>query len=255
MGLIRNIGKSINNLFIKESSVKECVEQPNEEINENIEQQPINESISIEENKNNQTTNMNSNITVILGTAHAASTPGKRSPDGKFREYAWSRKMCKMVKTRLIELGINCIIDIEEDEEISLKNRVSIVNAICAEKGVKNCIYVSIHNNAAANGTWANARGFSIWIYEKASQKSKDLALSIFNEAEKSKLLGNRSVPSTKYHTSNFYVCKNTACPAVLTENLFQDNKEDVAYLESDEGMSTICNMHVNGIINYINSL
>ena len=30
-------------------------------------------------------------ITIILGTAHLSSTPGKRSPDGTFREYQYSR--------------------------------------------------------------------------------------------------------------------------------------------------------------------
>ena len=29
---------------------------------------------------------------------------------------------------------------------------------------------------------------------------------------------------------SNFYVLKHTSCPAVLTENFFQDNKSDVDY-------------------------
>lgn len=44
----------------------------------------------------------------------------------------------------------------------------------------------------------------------------------------------------------------HTKCPAVLTENLFQTNKEDVAYLESDKGFKTIVDIHVQGIKNYI---
>ena len=35
---------------------------------------------------------------------------------------------------------------------------------------------------------------------------------------------------------SGFYILKHTKCPAVLTENLFQDNKEDVGFLLSEEG-------------------
>ena len=34
-------------------------------------------------------------ITIILGTAHQKSIPGKGSPDGKFREYKYSREVCK----------------------------------------------------------------------------------------------------------------------------------------------------------------
>ena len=44
----------------------------------------------------------------------------------------------------------------------------------------------------------------------------------------------------------------NTKCPAVLTENLFQDNKDDVNYLLSDEGKHAIIRLHVEGIINYL---
>jgi N-acetylmuramoyl-L-alanine amidase len=48
-------------------------------------------------------------------------------------------------------------------------------------------------------------------------------------------------------------MCRDTKCPAVLTENLFQDNKKDVEFLLSEKGKETIVNLHVEGIINYIN--
>ena len=50
----------------------------------------------------------------------------------------------------------------------------------------------------------------------------------------------------------HLYILKHSLCPAVLTENLFQDNKEDVEYLMSDKGIKEIVNIHVNGIVNYI---
>ena len=34
-------------------------------------------------------------ITIIFGTAHQKSILGKGSPDGKFREYKYSREICK----------------------------------------------------------------------------------------------------------------------------------------------------------------
>ncbi len=51
---------------------------------------------------------------------------------------------------------------------------------------------------------------------------------------------------------AHFYILKHTKCPAVLTENLFQDNREDVAYLLSETGKKTIIGLHVNGILNFI---
>ena len=36
---------------------------------------------------------------------------------------------------------------------------------------------------------------------------------------------------------------------APSTENLFMDNREDVAFLESEEGAQAIVNLHVEGIL------
>ena len=51
---------------------------------------------------------------------------------------------------------------------------------------------------------------------------------------------------------SGFYILKHTKCPAVLTENLFQDNRTDVDFLLSEAGKRAIVDLHVNGIINYL---
>ena len=50
----------------------------------------------------------------------------------------------------------------------------------------------------------------------------------------------------------NFYILNKTKCPAVLTENFFQDNKDDVAFLLSPEGKQQIVKVHVEGIIKYL---
>ena len=50
----------------------------------------------------------------------------------------------------------------------------------------------------------------------------------------------------------SFSVLTKTRCVAVLTENLFQDNKCDVAYLQSKEGFDVIVNIHVEAIVNWI---
>ena len=52
-----------------------------------------------------------------------------------------------------------------------------------------------------------------------------------------------------KWWAQNLAICRDTNCPAVLTENLFQDNESDYKYLLSDEGRETIINLHVSGII------
>ena len=54
---------------------------------------------------------------------------------------------------------------------------------------------------------------------------------------------------------SDFYVLKNTKCPAVLTENLYQDNESDVAFLMSQVGRNSLERLHVEGILAYFNQI
>lgn len=197
--------------------------------------------------------------TIILGTAHLKSTPGKCSPDKKFFEYKYSREVCKAVKSILEEMGYTVFIDIEDDDlkginqskELSL--RCKVVNEL--QKQYKNCIYISIHVNAAGNGTnWMNATGWS--AYTSVGVTSADKLANCLYDAAKKNLTGKKL--RTDYTDkdpdieSNFYVLKHTNCPAVLTENFFQDNKEDVKYLTSDLGFHQIVRLHVEGILNYI---
>lgn len=46
----------------------------------------------------------------------------------------------------------------------------------------------------------------------------------------------------------NFYLLKNTICPAVLIENLFMTNKEDYKTLLSEEGQDKLTRVIVNSI-------
>lgn len=198
--------------------------------------------------------------TIILGTAHLKSTPGKCSPDGKFREYQYSRKVVAAIKANLKNLGYNVFTDIEDDDlnvtqSRELQLRCKIVNDLC--KLYKDCVYVSIHVNAASSdGKWHTATGWEIYttpgktkadklatcLYESAKKNFKDIKLRTdFSDGDPDK-------------EANLYVLKHTSCPAVLTENLFQDNKSDVEYLLSDKGFNEIVKIHVEGILEYIKS-
>ncbi len=191
--------------------------------------------------------------TVILGTAHGSNVAGKRSPDGRLREYKYSREICSMVRDRLAERGIKCVIDIEDDLEPSLSARVARVNRLAAQHKAEGCIYVSIHNNAAGgDGKWHTARGFTVFVAPNASAESKQLATTLLHTARAMNLQGNRWYPSTGYHVKSLAVCRDTACPAVLTENLFQDNRDDVDFLLSPAGRDAIAELHVKAILKHL---
>ena len=193
---------------------------------------------------------------VLIDNGHGANTPGKCSPDKQIREYSYAREIASLLEQKLKEKGITAIRIVTEENDVPLNTRVSRINTICREFGSNNCCVVSIHLDACPpnDGKWHNARGFSVRVAKNASSRSKKLARLLYEQAEILNLKGNRSVPPEKYWVQNLAICRDTNCAAVLTENLFQDNKDDVAFLLSKEGKDAIVQLHLNGIMNYISS-
>lgn len=193
---------------------------------------------------------------ILIDNGHGVDTKGKCSPDGKLREYAWAREIAKLIEAALKARGYDAERIVPEETDVPLKTRVQRVNTICKQIGAKKVLLISVHINAAgADGKWHTARGWSGWVAPNASGNSKFLAKLLYDEAEKKGLKGDRTVPTCKYWVGNFAIVRDTNCPAVLTENLFQDNKEDVGFLLSQEGKKEIVNLHVDAIIKYIAQL
>ncbi|MCF0203470.1 MAG: N-acetylmuramoyl-L-alanine amidase [Bacteroidaceae bacterium] len=191
-------------------------------------------------------------MNILIDNGHGSNTAGKRSPDGRLLEYAWTRAVAMRIVDGLRALGYDARRVVTEELDISLAERCKRVNSICERVGANNALLISVHVNAAGMGGWRNERGWTVWVCNGACAKSIGLAQTLYAEADKMGLKGNRSVPKCKYWEGNYYILRNTACPAVLTENLFQDNKQDVDYLLSDKGQENIAQLHINGIVNYL---
>lgn len=192
---------------------------------------------------------------ILIDNGHGIDTPGKQSPDGFFREYAYTRFLASNIQERLLALNLDARLLVPELEDISLKERCRRVNQICQESVNETVILISLHVNAAGMGKeWMKARGWS--CYTTHGQTAADSIANCLYEAAKVYL------PNMRLRTdytdgdpdieSNFYILRHTSCPAVLTENLFMDNREDVAFLESDEGTKAIVGLHVDGILQYL---
>ena len=199
------------------------------------------------------------NLVVIIDNGHGKNTPGKCAPDKSLFEWQWTREIAAMLCTRLYGIHtIQTVILVPEEHDVSLKERVRRVNTIVHDAKIagKEVLLISIHINAAGcGGNWKTARGWSVWVSNNASDKSKQFAQIAYNEALSLHLKGNRVVPKEQYWSSNFYILKNTLCPAVLTENMFMDNQDDVQFLNSEKGKQTIVQLHYNAILKYIEKI
>ena len=202
---------------------------------------------------------------ILIDNGHGIQTKGKRSPDGKFLEYAYTREIAKRVVADLIDRGYDAELLVPEDDDISLAERVRRVNETCLiyepsypdTTGHPNIILVSIHINAAGNGTkWTNATGWSVYTC-KGQTRSDKLADCLCQAAIK-------NFPGRRIRTDysdgdpdweeNFYILRHSLCPAVLTENFFMDGL-DFEFLQSKVCKQAIVDTHVEGVIEYLESL
>lgn len=189
---------------------------------------------------------------ILLDSGHGQETKGKQSPDGNLKEYAYTREIVKRIYDSLLNLGYNPHILVPEKEDIPLNNRVKRANSLCKNQ---KAILISIHCNASSSDNkWHSANGWSVFISQNASSNSKRLADCLKKYAEDSKLKIRLQYSDKSYWVQSLAICRDTNCPAVLTENLFQDNKKDVEFLLSENGKKIITDLHVNGIIDFINN-
>lgn len=185
---------------------------------------------------------------ILIDAGHGKSTLGKRSPDGTLLEYKYCREIADRVVEQLQLHNIEAQRIPTDDEDMSIAKRCNLINKLNPE------LVVSIHCNAMGDGTdWMPAKGWSVFVYDKASNKSRLLAECLYDNALKQGLKLRKPNAVQKYWEQNLGICRMTKCPTVLTENLFQDNWEDVKFLLSDVGKNKIVNLHVYGILEYLN--
>ena len=169
---------------------------------------------------------------ILLDPGHGLNIPGKRSPDGILLEAAYNREIAQLTLAKLQ------------------------ANAHCTALGKTNVILISIHVNAAGDGSqWMNATGWSCYTC-KGQTESDLLADCLYTVADR---ILKKKVIRTDYARDgdrdweeNFYILRHSLCPAVLTENFFMDSHSDLEYLQSRAGKQAVVDIHVKGIVEYL---
>ena len=238
-------------LFSKKESIEPTIEEPIE-----MEKEVVLETPKVVEPQY-------PNVKILIDNGHGNNTGGKCSPYSQnkikpaieYYEYKWNREIAVPIVEGLKSMGYNADLLVTEEFDVSLTERANRVNKICAEYGASNVILISVHANAAGNGTkWMTAKGWSAFT-TKGNTKSDTIAEYLYDEAEKNfpgrKIRTDKSDGDRDWET-NFYICQKSKCPAVLTENFFYDNEDDVKYILSEEGRKAVIKTHIDAIVNYI---
>ena len=211
---------------------------------------------------------------ILIDNGHGSNTEknGKFSPKlddtikvgeeftngGRFREWKYNRVISHMIVDKLVSMGYDARLVVPEDKDVSLAERIRRINTICNKEGAGNVLLISVHANAVGDSTkWMTGKGWEAYT-TKGKTKSDRLAEFLYGRADKN--LKGRKIredltDGDRDKEADFYIIKKSYCPAVLTENFFYDNKDDLQYLTSDEGVHGVVRLHVEGIVDYINSL
>ena len=194
---------------------------------------------------------------IILDNGHGSNTPGKRSPLwpdlSQLFEWEYTREIATRLEGELWRRGFKVRRLVPEERDVPLSERCARANELAKAHNTKKTILVSIHCDAAGNGKPMSARGWSVRVSKNASVKSKRMAMIFISAAKQADLKVREYSPTIPYWTQDLAICRDTICPAVLTENLFMDNKEDCHFLLSEEGKKTIVKLHIEAITNIIN--
>ncbi|MEN1966747.1 N-acetylmuramoyl-L-alanine amidase [Lentibacillus sp. N15] len=121
------------------------------------------------------------------------------------------------------------------DKTVSLAQRTNEANNWGAD------YFLSIHCNSF-NGS---AQGYEDYIHNSLSDSSKtaDYQATIHKEVVKQNELRDRGKKKADYH-----VLRESAMPALLTENGFIDHTHDAALMKKDAWLKKVAQGHVNGL-------
>lgn len=206
---------------------------------------------------------------ILFDNGHGIDTKGKCSPDAAkgmmaspfyFLEYAWAREIAQSCCDVMQVLGYQAWLLVPEETDVPLSMRAYRANTFCRRYGKDNVLLVSIHNNAAGDGSkWMTARGWSVYT-SRGMTMSDYLAEEIYQEAVKefkSPLVVRKKMDKylERDYEENFYILSYTQCPAVLVENFFQDNRDDVRYLKSDGGKGSCIHVITQGVMNFVEKM
>ena len=154
-------------------------------------------------------------IKVVVDPGHGGYDTG--ASYGGFEEKDINLAISEKLKSTLEDAGITVFLTRDDDDFLSLAERVEITNSI------KPDVFISIHGNALVSSRII--RGVETYYWTSQSHK---LAYFIHRS-----ILNNINIPDHFIRRAQFYVIRHASCPAVLAELGFVSNHDDRKLLTS----------------------
>jgi len=195
---------------------------------------------------------------LIFDPAHGIDVPGKRSPDGSFEEWRFSRDIIRKVFSTILSgsypFDIACPY-LSYDTEPGLMTRVRYYNQLA--ESYDHTIVLSLHVDAFKNPpAWWNGTGFSFF-----TSREHDLSDYLANEMVKAWIT---NMPGEKIRANahgdvskdkNFTILygrenERAKYYGILIENWFMDSNIDIIKLKDPIKIDKLCETYLLAIFN-----
>jgi N-acetylmuramoyl-L-alanine amidase len=163
--------------------------------------------------------------TVVIDVGHGGTDFGAHI-DGNFE-----KKIVESIadKIRLLNRkgDVEIVLVREGDKLMQLNERVNMINMINPS------LLISLHINTSKN---LKANGVNAYVskqndfYEKSLENAKNLVEKLSNE----------KLSKGEVKDANFYITKNSKCPALILEVGYLSNDNDKNYITSEDGQNEI---------------
>ena len=184
---------------------------------------------------------------IALDDGHGMETSGKRSPYvpelmREIKENEFNKEITNYLNQELLRCGFRTLLLAPTDFDTPLSVRCSLANRNRAN------LVVSNHANAF-DGSFdgADPKGVEIHVYTNPCG-SEDVAKCVLDYI---KLETDQEIRGIKY--SDFQILRDTNMLAILVENLFMDNREEVNLMLDVEYQINRAKQQARGICKYFN--
>ena len=171
--------------------------------------------------------------TIVIDAGHGGEDTGAQI--GAEQEKKIVENIANKINALNGEDNVEIILLRKDDSFIQLSERVSKINQINPS------LVISLHVNSSQN---VNENGVNAYVSKQNAfyEKSKESAKNLVDKISDQKLA------KGEVKDANYYVLKNSKCPALLVEIGFLSNDNDRAYLTSENGQNEIANKIVEFI-------
>ncbi|MBI4655855.1 MAG: N-acetylmuramoyl-L-alanine amidase [Elusimicrobia bacterium] len=181
-------------------------------------------------------------LKVVVDPGHSPKNDppydGAVGPLGSF-EYEVNLKIAQKLAEKLLEAGATVYMTRYGEENVALVERPKIARAAGGD------IFISIHNNAIADGEnpFAAGRGFSVYHYH---QHSFELAKAVH-----ASYLKNINLADEGLRYGDYLVARMTYMPSILVENAYMILPEQEEMLNNPDFQAKLADTITGGILDF----